>query len=107
MGQRVASGRVDKELFASGRNGENVHDGVSRTLYLKGVDIVVVVVGGGGCKRSKFRDWNLSVCTEASIFKDLGDLRAKSSVEKGDTTTDFAAQRVVKGVVVWALRAIE
>ena len=38
---------------------------------------------------------------------DLGDLRAKRNVEKGDTTTDFAAQRVVKGVVVWALRAVE
>ena len=47
------------------------------------------------------------MCTEASVFKDLGDLRANCSVEKGDTTSDLAAQRVVKGVVVWALRAVE
>ena len=47
------------------------------------------------------------MCTEASVFKDLGDLRAKRSVEKGDATSDLAAQRVVKGVVVWALRAVE
>ena len=47
------------------------------------------------------------MCTEASIFKDLGDLRARRSVEKGYATTDFAAHRVVKGVVVWALRAVE
>ena len=35
------------------------------------------------------------------------DLRAKRSVEKGDATPDFAAQGVVEGVVVWAMRAVE
>ncbi len=47
------------------------------------------------------------MCSEASIFKDFGDLRAERSVEKGDATSDFAALRVVKDVVVWTLRAVE
>ena len=47
------------------------------------------------------------MCSEASIFKDFGDLRAKRSVEKRDDTSDFAAEGVVKGVVVWAMRAVE
>ena len=47
------------------------------------------------------------MCTEASVFEDFGDLRADSSVEEGDATSDFAAKRVVKGVVVWALRAVK
>ena len=47
------------------------------------------------------------MCAEASVFEDLGDLRADGGVEEGDATTDFAAKRVVKGVVVWALRAVK
>ncbi len=48
-----------------------------------------------------------SVGAEASFFKDLGELRTQRSVEKGDTTTNFAAQGVVKSVVMWALGTVE
>ena len=47
------------------------------------------------------------MCAEASVFEDFGDLRANSSGEEEDATSDFAAKRVVKGVVVWALRAVK
>ena len=47
------------------------------------------------------------MCTEASVIEDFGDLRAKRSVEKGDATSNFAAQGVVEGVVVWAMRTVE
>ena len=46
-GPGVADGGVDKKLFPSRCNGKNVHDGISRVLYFKGVDIVIVVIGGG------------------------------------------------------------
>ena len=45
--------------------------------------------------------------TEASFFKDLCELCAQRCVEKGDTTSNFAAQGVVKSVVVWALGAVK
>ena len=48
-----------------------------------------------------------SLGAEACVLEDLGDLCANCSVEEGDATTNFAAKRVVKGVVVWALRAVE
>ena len=44
---------------------------------------------------------------EACVLEDLGDLGANCSMEEGDATTNFAAKRVVKGVVVWAFRAVE
>ena len=103
MGQGVADGGIDKKFFTGRRNGENVHDGIPRVLNLKGVDVIIVVVGGGACERSKFRNWDFSVGTEASVFEDLGELRTQRGVEKGDTTTNFAAQGVVKGVVLWTL----
>ena len=36
---------------------------------------------------------------EASFFGDFGELCANSCVEEGDPTSDFAAERVEKGVV--------
>ena len=44
---------------------------------------------------------------EASFFKDLGELRAQRGVEKGDTTSNFAAQGVVKSIVMWAMGTVE
>ena len=107
MGQGVANGGIDKKFFTSRRNGENVHDGIPRVLNLKGVDVVIVVVGGGSCERGKLRNGNLSVGTESSFFEDLGELRTQRGVEKGDATTNFAAQGVVKGVVMQAMRTVE
>ena len=73
----------------------------------RGVDIVIVIVGGGACKRSKLRDWNFPVGAEASFCKDLCELRAQRCVEKGDTTSNFAAQGVVESIVMWAMGTVE
>ena len=47
------------------------------------------------------------MCTETGSFKDFGDLRAYRGVERGNATTNFAAQGVVKGVVMRAMRTVE
>ena len=44
---------------------------------------------------------------EASFFKDLGELRTQRGVEKGDTPSNFAAEGMVEGIVVWAMGAVE
>ena len=76
-------------------------------MNFKGVNVIVVVRGGSWGTRSKLGYGNLPVGAEAGVFEDLGDLRVNCSVEEGDATTNFAAKRVVKGVVVWALRAVK
>ena len=42
------------------------------------------------------------MCTETCIFKDFGDLCAYRGVEKGNATTNLAAQGMVESVVVCA-----
>ena len=76
-------------------------------MDFEGVNVIVVIEGGGGRKRSKLGYGDLPVSAEACVLEDLGDLCANCGVEEGNTTTNFAAERVVKGVVVWALRAVE
>ena len=44
---------------------------------------------------------------EASFFQDLGELRTQRGVEKGDTPSNFAAEGMVEGIVVWAMGAVE
>ena len=47
LGQRVANGGIDKELFSSRRNGEDVHDGIFGVLDFKGVGVVVISLVAG------------------------------------------------------------
>ena len=61
------------------------------------------IVGAG----NKIRNGYFPVNAKTSFFGNFGELCAQSSVQEGNPTTDLAAQRVKKGVVVAARCAIE
>ena len=61
--------------------------------------MVIVVSGCGvGCG-NKFRNRNFPVGAKNCFFEIFCELRAQCSVKKGDTTINFAASGIVKGVV--------
>ena len=69
-------------------------------MDFEGVNVIVVIAGGGGRTRSKLGNGDLPVGAEACVLEDLGDLCADCSVEEGKAASNLAAERVVKGVVV-------
>ena len=94
LGQRFPDGIINKKFFSCWSQGKYVHDCIFRILELEWVSIIVVINRGRFRYLCKFRDGDRSVCAEASIFDNFGELRANGGVKERNATPNFAAERM-------------